>query len=647
MIAQAVERLRVLLVEDNPADARLVREMLRDEDAFGTTITHAERLSEAIDALRDGGFNVVLLDLTLPDSTGIDTFARAHIEARTAPIVVLTGLADRALATRAVRDGAQDYLVKGEVDGRALHQSLRHAVARQAADEALRASEERFRQLVENIREAFVVVDLPSMEVQYVSRTWEDIWGRPIADAYQGPQGWMDVVMNEDRHLVREAIRLVASGESAAAVFRVMHPGGHAVWVRARVFPVVTRGVVHRFVGLMEDITDERRTESQLLQSQRMEAVGRLAGGVAHDFNNLLTAILGSAQLLQEDLSDNADAVLLTTEISRAAESAAALTHQLLAFSRQQILQPRALVINDVISAAEPLLRRLIAENVTLTLTLGDARHSVSADPGQMQQVLINLVANARDAVPLGGRITITTGETILTSADVAGHPSDANGPFVWLSVRDTGIGMDAETQRLVFEPFFTTKELGKGTGLGLATVYGIVKQSRGFISVESAVGQGTTFKVYLPAAGPADAAEDTRSHREASSGTGSETVLLVEDRDETRAAIRQMLTRRGYRVLEAATGDAAVRIAAAATDPIHVLLTDVVMPGLSGRDTAEQVAAIRPGIRVLFMSGYAHETIDLHGVLDASVAFIQKPFSLDQLCLKVQNVLKDERDPL
>jgi CheY-like chemotaxis protein len=221
MIALAVEPLRVLLVEDNLADARLVREMLRDEDCDDTTITHTERLSDALAALRTGGFNVVLLDLTLPDSTGIETFERAHREARTAPIVVLTGLADRAVATRAVRDGAQDYLVKGQVDGRALHQSLRHAVARQAADLALRASEERFRQLVENITEAFVVVDLPSLKVQYVSRVWEDLWGRPLQEAYAGPSSWIDGVHQADRALAQAAIRQVAAGQPASAMFRV------------------------------------------------------------------------------------------------------------------------------------------------------------------------------------------------------------------------------------------------------------------------------------------------------------------------------------------------------------------------------------------------------------------------------------------
>jgi PAS domain S-box-containing protein len=641
MIAQAYDPLKVLLVEDNAADARLVREMLRDEDAVGTTVTHAQGMAEALICLKRGGFNVVLLDLALPDSDGIDTFARAHAEAPSAPIVVLTGLADMTLAATAVRHGAQDYLVKGQVNGRELHRSLRHAVARRAAEDALRASEERFRQVVENIKEAFVVVDVPSLEVQYVSRIWEHLWGRPLIEAYEGPTHWLTLVVPEDRPLLRDAVESVQQGTPASAIFRVDRPLGSSGWLRAQLFPVTTHGVVHRFVGLVEDITEERRRESQLLQSQRMEAVGRLAGGIAHDFNNLLTVILGSSQLLEEDVAHDRVLADRMREISRAAESAAALTSQLLAFSRQQVLQPRALDLSACVRKATPLLRRLIGEHLELRFDLTDPLQAVSADPAQMDQVLINLVANARDAMPTGGTITIATGHMDLSPQDLDGHPAAATGPHVWLSIADTGLGMDLATQRRVFEPFFTTKTLGKGTGLGLATVYGIVKQSRGFIEVESTVGRGTTFRIMLPILTAGYTSVERNAPRVSAEGLhGDETILLVEDRAETRRAIRDMLRHYGYRVLEAASGVDALQVAGAHDGPIHLLLTDVVMPGLSGRDTADQLTATYPDLRVVFMSGYTNETIDHHGVLDPGIEFIQKPFTLVDLMHKVRRVL-------
>jgi len=641
MIAESYDPLKVLLVEDNAADARLVREMLRDEDASGTTVTHAQGMAEALTCLKRGGFNVVLLDLALPDSDGIDTFARAHAEAPSAPIVVLTGLADMTLAATAVRHGAQDYLVKGQVDGRELHRSLRHAVARQAAEDALRASEERFRQVVENIKEAFVVVDVPSLEVQYVSRIWEDLWGRPLIEAYEGPTHWLTHVVPEDRPLLQVAVESVQHGTPASAIFRVKRAVDAVGWLRAQLFPVTTHGAVHRFVGLVEDITEERHRESQLLQSQRMEAVGRLAGGIAHDFNNLLTVILGSSQLLEEDVAHDRVLADRTREISRAAESAAALTSQLLAFSRQQVLQPRALDLSACVRKATPLLRRLIGEHLELRFDLTDPLQAVSADPAQMDQVLINLVANARDAMPTGGTITIATGHIDLSPQDLDGHPAAATGPHVWLSIADTGVGMDLATQRRVFEPFFTTKTLGKGTGLGLATVYGIVKQSQGFIGVESTVGRGTTFRIMLPVLPESHVSGAPDAPPAPAEGLhGDETILLVEDRAETRRAIRDMLRHYGYRVLEAASGADALQVAGAHDGPIHLLLTDVVMPGLSGRDTANLLTAAYPDLRVVFMSGYTNETIDHHGVLDPGIEFIHKPFTLVDLMYKVRRVL-------
>ncbi|MGE3343753.1 MAG: response regulator [Vicinamibacterales bacterium] len=640
MNAAAVEsRLNILLVEDNAADARLVREWLADTHA-DTAVTHTPLLSDALAQLRRGGFHVVLLDLSLPDSEGLDTFLRTHEQAPQAPIVVLTGLADSSVAARAVREGAQDYLVKGECDGATLHRTLRHAVERHAALAALSDSEARFRQLVEAIREAFVMVDLPTFQVRYVSRSWETIWGQPVAEALGGPLAWLRVVHPADHDDYQHALTRVAAGRTADVTVRLTREDGSTAWIRSRLFPIVRAHATTRFVILAEDVTDMRVRERQLAQAQRMEAVGRLAGGVAHDFNNLLTVILGSASLLAEDLGRDHDGGPLLHEITTAARSAAALTSQLLAFSRQGVIQPTTLAINDVVRHADPLLRRLVGDNIAIAIALAPDLPAIHADAAQLEQVLINLAANARDAMPDGGRILVSTGQHVVTTEEANRTPGLKVGHYVVLSVTDSGTGMDAATQTRVFEPFFTTKELGKGTGLGLATVYGIVKQGDGWIGVESTPGMGTTFTVLLPAVGAPPPRPSSPAAAEAARHGGTETLLVVEDRVDTRSAVAEILRRRGYHVLEAGNADEAVEVANAHDGDIHLLLTDVVMPGANGRELATQLVAHRPTLRVLFMSGYPNDVIGRHGVLDAEVSFIQKPFLSDQLLRKIRELL-------
>ena len=633
------DRLKVLLVEDNPADARLVREMLRDVIP-SPTVTHAMRLHEAVDHLRTEGFNAVLLDLTLPDSNGLETFVRARREAPNAPIVVLTGLADEELAARAVREGAQDYLIKGQVDGPLLFQSIRYAVERHASETALRQSEQRYRQLAENIKEAFIVIELPTFKVLYLSHMWEEIWGRPVQDAYEDSSLWLDAIHPDDRANVVDGQSAIESGESFTSVFRVVRPDGSTRWARGRLFPVLNeKQEVYRMVGLIEDITDIRHTEEQLLQAQKMEAVGRLAGGIAHDFNNLLTVILGYSDFLAEDLGAEHRSIASVNEIRTAAQSAERLTRQLLAFSRRQILQPQSLDLNDVLRRVDGLLRRVIGEDIVLHKNLRTPLPRVNADPGQIEQVIMNLAVNARDAMPHGGRLTIETAVAELDEGYVARHTGSVAGPHVMVAVSDTGHGMDEATQKRLFEPFFTTKEPGKGTGLGLATAYGIVKQSQGSIWVYSEIGRGSTFKIYLPAtsASPAD-----RLPAKAASGSlwGTETILVVEDQIEARSVIRETIRRRGYVVIEAANGAEALQISQNHVGPIHALLTDVVMPGMSGRRVAELLQAQRPSLRVIYMSGYTDDAIVHHGVLEAGISFVQKPFTAIALLQKIREAL-------
>jgi PAS domain S-box-containing protein len=419
----------------------------------------------------------------------------------------------------------------------------------------------------------------------------------------------------------------------------------HAKDGRPRVFlnnvvGFVEDGHLVRVWGSQRDVTEQRNLEEQFRQAQKMEAVGQLAGGIAHDFNNLLTAILGNTQLLLRDLPPGDAMRGDVEEIRKASERAASLTRQLLAYSRRQMLQPEVLDLNVVVAEMEKMLRRLIGEHIALVTVLSPDLGAVRADPNQIEQVLVNLAVNAQDAMANvgGGKLTIETANVDLDDAFAQAHLGSVPGPYAMIVVSDTGCGMDATVRAHLFEPFFTTKEVGKGTGLGLATVYGIVKQSDGYISVHSEPGRGSNFKIYLPRiaapAGPAPAPAKSGP------GRGTETILVVEDEPAVLALSRRALEAQGYVVLAASDPSAAMRLVELHGGTIHLLLTDVVMPGLSGRVLADRLAARRPGIRVLYMSGYPGDAVVQHGELPPGSAFLQKPFSPDALARKVRDVL-------
>jgi PAS domain S-box-containing protein len=392
-------------------------------------------------------------------------------------------------------------------------------------------------------------------------------------------------------------------------------------------------------IAFVNDISQRKHLEAQLLQAQKMDAVGRLAGGVAHDFNNMLTVIAGYNRMILDELSPADPLRECADEIHRAAERAAALTSQLLAFSRRQIIQPRIMNVNTVVEQTEKMLRRLIGEDIELVLNLNGDASSIKADPSHIEQAIVNLVVNARDAMPRGGRITIETANVTLDDTYARSHVGVRPGPFVMLAVSDTGYGMDAETRQRIFEPFFTTKERGKGTGLGLATVYGTVKQVGGDIWVYSEPGRGTTLKMYFPASYETArhaAADDAGSSNEAANGT----ILVVEDEKAVRDLTVRMLERLGYTVLVAAGGDEALRISNNYSGDISLLLTDVVMPNMSGREVADQLVSARPGLKVLYLSGYTDSTVVHHGVLETGLDFLAKPFSRDVLASKVREIL-------
>ena len=420
------------------------------------------------------------------------------------------------------------------------------------------------------------------------------------------------------------------------------------------------------FRGISRDITENKKLEDQLMQSQKLETVGKLSAGISHDFNNLLTTIIGNVELALMDLGKEEPLHEIFEEIKEAGERAASLTRQLLSFSRKQILQPTVMNLNDTVRDTEKMLRRIIGEDIELRTILAPNLAEVEADIGQMEQVIMNLVVNARDAMPKGGKLTIETAHIILDEDYARVHVAVTPGSYIMLAVSDTGIGMTKEVQARIFEPFFTTKEKGKGTGFGLSTAYGIVKQSGGNIFVYSEPGKGATFKIYLPAIASAQARPPAKADRggrarraglprveEAAPGQkkaeikeetldGSETVLLVEDDEMVRNMALKILNRYGYTVLYPTDGQEALRICREHEGPIHLMLTDVVMPGMGGRNLAEQAQVVRPDLKVLFMSGYTDNAIVHHGVLEEGIAFLKKPFTPEGMARKVREVLGD-----
>ena len=755
------KQIRVLLVEDNPGDARLIVEMLRDvSDQF--ELERVGQLDAALEALSRAAVDVVLLDLGLPDSQGLDTFERTRRGAGTEPIIVISGLDDQDLALAAVRSGAQDYLVKGRIEGHGLARVIRHAIERQRTEVQLR-----WLTLAVDQSPASVFITDPRGTIQYVNQRFTAITGYSAPEAIgktprilksgltppeyyrnlwktvqsgetwraeiqnrrkNGELYWDAVVVSPIRDARGDVVHFLAVQEDITArkvaeqtirsseerlralfetvnlivlglntegkvdyvnpyfltltgytrdeavgsewserflptsqrlalgtVFRELLEGGgvHAHYQN----PIVTKTGEERLISwhntvlrdpqgrptgtlsIGEDVTDHTRLEAQYRQAQKMEAVGRLAGGVAHDFNNLLTAIFGYADLLAEALPPDHTGREDLQEIRTAATRASALTRQLLAFSRQQVLQPIVLSLNDVVENIEKMLHRLLGEDVELETHLAKNLGNVRADAGQLEQVIMNLAVNARDAMPTGGKLTIETANTDLDEAYTEQHQPVIPGRYVMLAVSDTGTGMDAITKTKVFEPFFTTKEPGKGTGLGLATVYGIVKQSGGYVWVYTEPGKGTAFKIYLP---HVDAPLEPVSRAPELAGTvaGTETVLVAEDDELLRPLARELLTKLGYRVLEARNSVEALAVARSHQGDLHLLVSDVVMPGGGGFQLGQQLVTERPGLKVLYMSGYTDEAVVRHGLLERGLNYLQKPFTPAVLARRVRDVL-------
>ena len=482
----------------------------------------------------------------------------------------------------------------------------------------------------------------PEGRIEYVNPMFTQVTGYSAEEC----RGRTPAILKSGRHepsFYAELWATIRAGREWRGQFHNRRKNGELYWASAVIAPV-TNGAdrILHFVAVEEDVTDRRRLEEQFRQAQKMEAVGRLAGGVAHDFNNLLTVISGFTELSLVGLAEGDKRVGHLREVARAAERAASLTRQLLAFSRKQILQPRVMNLNDAVTGTERMLKRLLGEDIEVRAHCAPDLDLVLADPGQIEQVLLNLAVNARDAMPNGGRLTIETANIELDESYAAMHPGSRPGPQVMLAVSDTGTGMTEEVKAHLFEPFFTTKGLGKGTGLGLATIYGIVKQSGGTIRVYSELGKGTSFKVYLPRV-DSSAGAQARPVAEAAPRGGHETILVAEDEDGVSRIALSILAEAGYTVLVAADGEAALAVAAK-TNGLHLLLTDLVMPKLNGLELAERLIARQPSLRVLYMSGYASRAPGESGVLPPGADFLQKPFTPRTLLAKVRAVLDGVR---
>ena len=637
-------KIKVLHLEDAPLDAELLDLSLR-RTGIDWDILRVDTRDDFVAALDRGGFDVIVSDFRLPAYDGLQALQEASTRRPEVPFVFFTGNLGEARAIQALKSGATDYVLKdGAVErlAPAIQRAVREAAERRAraqAEDALKQSEEGFRQLfncnphptwvfdVETLR--FVEVNDAAIEHYGYSR--EEFRGMRITDLHP----------SQEVPLVEEAVATPKDGIRRFGTWVHRTKDGRLINVDVAAHDLEFRGRRGRLV-VAHDITQQQELQVQLQQSQKMDAIGRLAGGVAHDFNNLLGVIIGYGERLLRRLPSRDRREI--NEVLKAAEHAASLTRQLLAFSRRQVLKPRVLDLNAVVGEMDGMLRRIIGEDIDLVTVLQDGLGQVKADPGQIQQVVMNLAVNARDAMPKGGRLTIETGNAELDESYTSAHLAVRSGHYVMLAVTDSGMGMDAATQAHIFEPFFTTKEAGKGTGLGLSTVFGIVKQSEGNVWVYSEPQRGTTFKIYLPRVD--EVVEEQPAQEAETAAGGSETILLVEDSDSLRELGREILEEHGYKVIEASSGAAALEALARHTGSLDLILTDLVMSGMSGRELADQVTRLRPGTKVIFMSGYTDDALGHHGVLETGTAFVEKPFTIDGLLRKVRDVLDSGRIP-
>jgi hypothetical protein len=647
--ADAAKPLSVLHLEDNCADREMVSRML-SRDGLVCQFHQVKTRVEFEAALREQVFDIIISDFSMPSYDGLSALAVAQKVQPKVPFVFVSGTIGEERAVETLKSGATDYVLKERLDrlGAAIRRALREAQerkAREQAEEALRSTQERLNYLLANSPAIIYAlkIDGETLAPAWVSENIHLLLGYTAEEVRQ-PGWWAASVHPSDRETVVGGVEKLFAEGHAAHVYRVKHKQGEYRWVSDE--RRLVRGVDGKpieIIGSWTDVTEHKQLEEQLLRSQKMEAIGKLAGGVAHDFNNLLTVIRGNTELLlmsEEQLASDSKDWL--KQVIAASDRAAGLTRQLLLFGRKQTMQPKPLKLSEMVTDLMKMLKRIISADICIECRSDTSSDYVQADLGMMEQVLMNLVVNARDAMPKGGTLTICAEVVRLSDEECSAHPERRAGEFARLVVKDTGCGIASEHLQSIFEPFFTTKEIGKGTGLGLATVYTIVKQHRGWVEVGSVIGQGTVFAVYLPAI-PTAGAQMSKAGGELKISGGNETILLVEDDESVRLLAGRVLKNLGYRVCEAISGREALEIWQKRRSEIDLLLTDLMMPdGVTGQELGKKLRLEKPGLKVIFSTGQNHDPVGegTEFFRRTRTHFLQKPYSSRALAQLVRESL-------